>query len=220
MIHREPRGLIKWVWLCGVLFSALFSWTSCVFVSETLETSEVRTVKSVVEESRKSAATIPSLETGAIAFQQGDLSRAAEIFSFLSESLSSEEGKRKALYGLACSRLAMAADKNSFQEALALWDKWQERVSGEFGNEDPRMLTQILRKLVSWAPSGEIKSRRPSPPPASSGKQASSKEEEIRQKEEEIRLRDEEIERLREQIEALENIHRDIEKKKKGAAGP
>lgn len=212
--------MIKWVWLGGVLFSGLFSWTSCVFVSETLEPSEARTVRSVVEESRKSAASIPSLETGAIAFQQGDLSRAAEIFSFLSETLSSEEGKRKALYGLACSRLAMATDKNSLQGAMALWDKWQEQVSGEFGSEDPRMLTQVLRKLVSWAPSGEVRSKRPSPPPTSSGKQASSKEEEIRQKEEEIKWRDEEIERLREQIEALEKIHRDIEKKKKGATSP
>lgn len=198
----------------------LFFGTGCVFVSETLEPSEARTVRSVVEESRKSAASIPSLETGNSAFRQGDLSQAAEIFSFLSETLSSDEGKRKALYGLACSRLAMAADKKSFQEAMVFWEKWQERVSGEFGDEDPRMLTQVLKKLVNWAPSGEARAKRPSPAPIATGKQASNKEEEIRQKEEEIRLKDEEIERLREQIEALENIHRDIEKKKKGAASP
>lgn len=192
----------------------------CVLVSDTLESSQVRTLSRVVEESRKSAPAAPSLEEGLSAFEQGDLPRAAEIFAFLTEALSSDEGKRKALYGLACSRLAMAKDKKAFQEAMVLWEKWQEQVSGELGGEDPRMLSQVIKKLASWAPPGEVKAKKPSPAAASSGKQASTREEEIRQKEEEIRLRDEEIERLREQIEALENIHRDIERKKKGAASP
>lgn len=218
MRYREPRRWRRWACLGVFLPSLIFPQAGCVFVSETLEPSEVRTTSSVMEESRKSGAPLPSLEIGTSAFQQGDFARAADIFASLSESLPSEEGKRKALYGLACSRLAMAKDKESFKEAMDLWETWQERVRVELGNEDPRMLTQVLRKITLWAPSGEVKTRKPSPPPASMGKHVLTKEDEIRQKEEEIRIRDEQIERLREQIEALENIHRDIEKKKKGAA--
>lgn len=220
MILRGLRKEVRRSFFWGILPVILFYSTGCVFFSETLEPSDTRTVRSLMQESRKSAASIPSLETANSAFQQGDLARAAEIFASLAETLSSEEGKRKALYGLACTRLAMAMDKNSFREAMVFWEKWQEQIGREFAEEDPRMLTQVLRKLASWAPSGEAKPKKPSGAPPSSGKPASTKEEEIRQKEEEIRMKDEEIERLREQLEALENIHRDIEKKKKGAASP
>ncbi|MEJ5378057.1 MAG: hypothetical protein WHX93_15885 [bacterium] len=204
----------------GILPGILFQVAGCVFVSETLEPSQARTIRSVMEESRKSAAPSDSLETGIRAFQEGDFSRAVEIFSYLSQTLPSEEGKRKALYGLACSRLAMAKDKNSLQEAMVLWEQWQGRLGEELGNEDPRMLTEVIKKMVNWAPSGEFKAKRPSSSSISTSKPASPKEEEMRQKDEEIRIRDEEIERLREQLEALENIHRAIERKKKGASSP
>jgi len=220
MGKMEPRAQRSWRGILLALLGVLCSGAGCVHVSETLDPSAGRSVSSVMEESRKAGAFLPSLESGMRAFQEEDFPRAADIFASLAQALPSQEGKRKALYGLACSRLASAKDMNSFKEAMALWEQWQEQMAGEMGSEDPRMLTQVLRRLATWSPPPETRARRPAPSTSAPGKTPLSKEEEIRQKDEEIRVRDEEIERLREQIEDLENIHRAIQQKKREAASP
>lgn len=192
----------------------------CSHLSDTVEQTSSRTVTTVVEESRKSAPMDASWDSAMKAFQEGDFSRAGEIFASLAEASTHGEGKRRALYGLACSRLMLAKDGDSLKAAMAIWEQWQEQVAGEVGGEDPRMLDPVLRRLVSLTPMGGSGSKIPGPPAGGHRKPLQGKEEELRQKEEELRAREEEIQRLREQIEALEAIHHAIEQKKKGTTIP
>lgn len=91
------------------------------------------------------------VKNGYAAFQSDDFEQAAKTFSELYESSRHDDIKRKALYGLACSKLILADSLESRNAAIDLWQQWLELLPddmAESDDEDPRLMTPLLGRIV------------------------------------------------------------------------
>jgi TolA-binding protein len=193
----------------------------CTLMSGGGDESRDRRDVTVVEETRREAPGLPAWRTGVQAFEEGDYIKAQEIFETLNRQGPTEESRHRALYGLACTRMALAKDGDSFREALGLWERWAREVPGGLSEGDPRMLAPVLRKPLVQGGTGPSDAKKPRPVVSPTfRKQLHEKEDEVRSKDEQLRSKDQEIKRLKEQLEALESIHRTIGEKKKGVTTP
>jgi hypothetical protein len=89
------------------------------------------------------------LEDANDAFKNKSFVRAEELFSKLYGGAYSNEVRRIALYGLACTRLVLAANDDEFNHAFNLWYSWYNIPSGNISQEDPRMMTSVFEKMIS-----------------------------------------------------------------------
>ncbi len=87
-----------------------------------------------------------TLDLGIEAFQTGNYRRARKLFEQMSHS-SDPRIARKALYGLSCTRLALAENPSEYTAALSQWRTWSRQVPLKYRSEDPRMLAPLLARL-------------------------------------------------------------------------
>ena len=202
-------------WISRSVLGMLLLWagpTGCALIPVNITLSSDKG-ELLLEETLRTGSGLPSWNEGIAAYDKGDYGRAQEVFGELNQRAESESLRAKALYGLACTRLVLAKDKESFEQALSLWAQWRDVAPAETREEDPRMMAPLLQQLL---PPGMVAV--PAQPRRSVS--TSTHEKAIQTKEEEIRSREEEILRLRDQLEALEAIHRSIGEKKKGVTSP
>lgn len=83
------------------------------------------------------------LNEGTRLFEEGNYSAAAAVFQDLQET-GHQDVIRPALYGLACSRLILASDKEEWLEAIEILELWRRISPPNFEREDPRMLLSLL----------------------------------------------------------------------------
>jgi len=146
-----------------------------------------------------------TLKNGYEAFEQKDYEKAAHIFNALYQRGKAGRMGRRALYGLACSRLIMAADAQQYNDALALWDQWAGPMAKNLDVEDPRMLTPLLVRLkASFRKKAHIEK----------------KDDKIQALNEKMEAMREKIDRLTHQLKELEAIDQKIEQKKKAISSP
>jgi hypothetical protein len=167
-------------------------------------------------------------EEGIRTFRAGDYKTAGDLFEVVSTSSESEALRRKALYALACTRLALARDPDQYDAAMNLWELWSHSASAELPAEDPRMLSPLLER---WRTPVQRIQPAASEMPAGNGPRAASAqpvkvikdkdcEKVLQGKEKELQRLRRQIEALRHQIEALEAIHRKIQEKKQEVSSP
>jgi len=218
-MHRaRGRRIIFIPWSGWILPMGALILSACVpFVTQRLEPLDSQTEVVLLEETRRTALRSPSWQTGVRAFEEGDYTRAKEVFESLAAETGSDDLRRKARYALACTQLALAQDPEAFRQAMASWEGWRQSMPREMFPEDPRMLAPLLRRIPPPGKPGATSVQRPRPEASPDFKRMlETKEEEIRLKQDEIRSQEEEIQRLKEQLDALEAIHRSIEEKKRG----
>jgi hypothetical protein len=87
------------------------------------------------------------LDTGLNLFREGDLAGASIIFERLSQNAEDEILRRKAVFGLAATRLNLATDLQEFNDAIAVWKIWTSLIPAEFPDEDPRMLESLFQRI-------------------------------------------------------------------------
>jgi len=92
------------------------------------------------------------LNAGIGSYEAGEFEKAAEIFEALSKSSSDESVRRKALYGLVCTRLLLAQTQEEFGDAVVLWENWSHIRGTKLGAEDPRMLAPLFQKIFPTLP--------------------------------------------------------------------
>ena len=138
------------------------------------------------------------LKTGYESFVQSDYEKASEIYDDLYKESQNSDIKRRALYGLACTRLITAENSLEHEKAIQLWDKWMNSVPDVPSSEDPRLLAPYVEMTA---------------PPCQ-------KEAEIQLLIEKINSLEQEILTLRHQISSLEAIDQKIEEKKKQISSP
>lgn len=147
---------------------------------------------------------------GLQAFWAGDYKNAAVLFDSLVRRQDDQTLRSKALFGLACARLAGAENPDDLKAAREIWMDWEKGASGTPPQADPRMLTPFVRRAKFFAPPKE--------------QQGVAKPQAVRQSfgEQELLRRlqekDKEVQHLQKQIKALEAIHREIQEKKKMSA--
>lgn len=207
-MHSQPQNRKRWL-AYAVLAAALgMAATGCtpkqvqqpapepslqaVPSPETLETLDVDTAYS----------------EGLQAFWNGNYRASAALFDAMARRVDDQAVRSKALFGLACARLAGAENAEDIKAARAVWQEWEHSSGGNVGQADPRMLTPFLMNAKLFAPQREPKQPAPAAK-ASSGEQELAKR--LQEKEKEVLL-------LQKQIKALEAIHREIQEKKKMTA--
>jgi len=151
-----------------------------------------------------------TLERGNRAFQNKDYEKALEIYRMLSE-LAGEEGvRKKALYGLACTRLILAKTPEELSESIILWDVWTQLDMQEPMEEYSIFLRPLL--LQKGFPE-----KKETMPDVNSELQytISGQEKEILLLKRRIKEMEKENEKLKHQLDSLEDIDKDIKKKMK-----
>lgn len=147
---------------------------------------------------------------GLQAFWAGDYKNAALLFDSLVRRQDDQTLRSKALFSLACARLAGADNPDDLKAAREIWLEWEKGASGTPPQADPRMLTPFVRRAKFFAlPKEQAAGVKPQAPKSASGEQ-----ELLRR----LQEKDKEVQHLQKQIKALEAIHREIQEKKKMSA--
>jgi len=148
----------------------------------------------------------------------GQYEKAASIFQRLAGDEASPVLARKAYFGLACARLAMAKTPEDLRAGLILWNTWVQMTPETLASEDPRLITPLLPRLAA-------SNRQPSPPLLSEteidrelarSQRLAGCQEESGKTKDLLRRKTAEAEALRSQLNALERLHQEISHKKKG----
>lgn len=181
-----------------------------------------------------------ALTRAAEAFRDGDYPGAVALFSRMMAELHFP-AKADALYGLACARLLMAETPAQREEALSLWGEWSVRHGDPPPNPmeppDPAREISFLfqKRLLERLEESDLRAELPEPnvpdnapredrpaPPPGQAQNVGALREQLRRKEKEIQhLRRQNvrmskaIQGLKDQIQAIEDIHQDINEKKK-----
>ena len=187
----------------------------------------------VVEYPVRNDAEANTLEEGLDAFRTGEYGKAMAVFEFLSESTENEAIYRRALYGLASTRLILAQSAAEFNEAKALWDCWSQQATAEISGEDPRMMTPLLVRIAASIDSGKILKKEGKSKDKTVYKNhlvyrdvvvyknlLDAKEKEIGRLRSRFEAKEKEVRRLRHQIESLEAIHLKFQEKQKEISSP
>jgi len=142
---------------------------------------------------------------GLHSFWSGDYKAASALFESLARRLDDHSFRTKALFGLACSKLAGAVTPEDMKAARAAWQDWERVSSGAESQVDPRMLAPFIQNSRFDQQAKDIREAKPQ-----SVKQGGDPElaRRLQEKEKEVML-------LQKQIKALEAIHREIQEKKK-----
>jgi hypothetical protein len=143
---------------------------------------------------------------GMQAFWTGNFKTSAVLFENLAGRVDDQAFRARALFGLACSRLASAQNQEDLNAALASWQEWQVISTGSTDLTDPRMLTPFLLNPRLFTPAKDSHESRPQPARQTAGEQDLAKR--LQEKEKQVLL-------LQKQIKALEAIHQEIQEKKK-----
>jgi len=145
----------------------------------------------------------PAVDSGYLdavtAFQNGDMEGAAALFELAGQTARDEPSRRRALYGLACARLLLAQDEKELAKARNLWETWRAGSPPGGDGEDPKFMAGVLSQ---YRPAFLLKDMK-----AACDKECDKR---LLEKEEEVRRI------IQRQVQALEEIHREIQEKKKG----
>jgi len=133
------------------------------------------------------------------AFRGGDMELAASLFEQACLAALDEPSRRRALYGLACARLLLAQDEKELARARNLWETWRAGSPPGGDGEDPKFMAGVLSQ---YRPAFLLKDMK-----AACDKECDKR---LLEKEEEVRRI------IQRQVQALEEIHREIQEKKKG----
>ena len=143
---------------------------------------------------------------GLQAFWLGDYKTAATLFERLARRLDDQAFRSKALFALACAKLAGAESQEDFKAAREVWHEWEQASSDSLNQADPKMLTPFIQNFKQFVPAKDSHETKLQPSKLSPGEQDLAKR--LQEKEKEVLL-------LQKQIKALEAIHREIQEKKK-----
>jgi hypothetical protein len=137
-----------------------------------------------------------ALTSASDAYRAEDYDRAADLFLALSLVSSDPVLSRKALYGLACSKRAMADTAEDMAEAMEVWNRWASLAPDNPDIEDPRLLAPLLPRLT---PDGE-----------DSRETVRSMEKEMARLRARLKEKSQDLDELKSQLDALEQLHKEI----------
>lgn len=171
------------------------------------------------------------LRDGMAAFKNGDYNDASARLESLIGQTQNQLILRRALFALACSKLAQAESCHDVAEALVVWNRWKTlRPTDDDDGEDPSMLSPFLHQISTWktstvpvyvthvSGSNKLESCREALDKRQKEVQQLKSKLDSRQRETaELQAR---IKKLKEQINSLEAIYREIQQKKKEVSSP
>jgi hypothetical protein len=138
-------------------------------------------------------------DRGVRAYDAGEIKRAVSLWREVMATETDHAERQKALFALAAVKLSQAASEAELSTATDLLEAWAKGASAGVSGEDPRFLLPVLRAFKSPFAVKEMKTALE----RECGKKLVEREEQVRRS-------------LQQQVKALENIHQQIQEKKKG----
>jgi hypothetical protein len=138
-------------------------------------------------------------DRGVHAYDAGEIKRAVSLWREVMATETDHAERQKALFALAAVKLSLAASETELTSATDLLEAWAKGASSGGSGEDPRFLLPVLRAFKSPIAVKEMKASLE----RECGKKLAEREELVRRS-------------LQQQVKALENIHQQIQEKKKG----
>ena len=138
------------------------------------------------------------LDQGVRAFDAGETKKAVAAWREAVTRETDPAVRQRALFALAAVKLAQAGSEAELNAAMELFENWLKNAPPGGSGEDPRFLAPVVR---AFRPAFAIKEMN-----VAREKQCARK----------LADREEQVRRMQQQIKALENIHREIQEKKKG----
>jgi len=137
-------------------------------------------------------------QQGVQAFEDGDIKKAAKLWRDCLSMENAPAARQRALFALFSVKLAQAANEADLAMAMDIFETWLKNSPPGGSGEDARFLAPVLR---TFHPAFALKEVR------AAGERECAKK---------LAERTEQIKRIQQQVKALENIHREIQEKKKG----
>lgn len=137
-------------------------------------------------------------QQGVAAFADGDLKKAATLWHDCLCKETVPAARQRALFALFAVKLAQADTQADVAMAMNLFETWLKHSPPGGSGEDARFLAPVLR---TFRPAFALREAR------AAGERECAKK---------LTERTDQIKRMQQQIKALENIHREIQEKKKG----
>jgi hypothetical protein len=188
----------------------------CFFYLLTSGCTYTQKLSTMLEKRHTYDADLATLKRGNKEFQAGNYQKALEIYSILSQLAKNKTTQRKALYGLACTKLVLSKNQTDLNESIILWDAWSQTVPQEISAEDPRMLRPILvEKSTTSIPKKQIIIKESSAENKINTEIIRSQNNDIKKLQSLLNIKKKEIEKLKNQISSIEAIDQDILQKKK-----
>jgi hypothetical protein len=194
----------------------------------------IQTRRVITQETKKCHDDFAALERADKAFQKKNYRKAMDYYQHLRYA-GDKLVRRRALYGLAVTRLILAENADEYNDALILWNSWSRLAPTEMNDEDPRMVGPLLRSFASQMIARK-KSEKASPPKEKLTVlgSAQSGQKEIRHLKERLKVLEaenltlkrqkemmgKEIRTLKNQIVSFEAIDQKMQEKKKEISSP
>jgi hypothetical protein len=83
------------------------------------------------------------------AFQKKEFLKAEKLFRKLTGESYNKNVRQIALYGLACTKFALAENNDQLNQAFDLWYSWYKIPSEKLYVEDPRMMEPAFERIIS-----------------------------------------------------------------------
>ncbi|MDR3566464.1 MAG: hypothetical protein P4L43_00390 [Syntrophobacteraceae bacterium] len=159
---------------------------------------------------------LEALQNGMKAFDSGQYEKAQTTFEMLSGLAKNPDIRRRALFGLASTKLVLADSQGAYNSAVATWEKWAAEAKPSNDGEDARMITPFLLNLQSaigkgcGGPLGAKEKAKHDDFP----RIVIMREKVVQALRAKLRLAERQIVRLRHDLRSLDEIHRKYEEKK------
>jgi hypothetical protein len=158
-----------------------------------------------------------ALQNGMKAFDAGQYEQAQNTFEMLSDVAKNPDIRRRALFGLASTRLVLADSSEAYNSAVATWEKWAAEAKPAKDREDPRMLTPFFLRLQSAIrekAGGPLGEKEKVAKPDNLPRIVIMREKVVQALRAKLELAERQIIRLRHDLRSLDEIHRKYEEKK------
>jgi hypothetical protein len=83
------------------------------------------------------------------AFQKKEFLKAEKLFRKMTEESYNKNVRQIALYGLACTKFALAENNDQLNQAFDVWYSWYKIPSEKLFVEDPRMMEPAFERIIS-----------------------------------------------------------------------
>ena len=180
-----------------------------------------------------SAAMVKRYDVALDAYKKADYSTAAEHFDAIRLETTDKTMARRALYGLACSKLMAADTPEAYRMAISVWENWVASAPRRSDRENPLLMEPLIKEKMLFsniplaqnsAEPSEIDIDKDTVPRwllirsnqelEKTRTQLEEAEKSTQQSRRKINALEKEVQKLKRQIKALETIDQKIQKKK------
>ncbi len=138
--YNKNYSRIRFILISGAcIFLSAMAFNGCAALTED---------KNLVEKQIQVDPYLEELERGHQLYRVGNLPGAAQIFENVSQRTESGTILKRALFGLAVTRMVLAEDPKMYEDALRIWSNWSVLAPMTLSVKELRMLEPLFTRIL------------------------------------------------------------------------